>query len=304
MRIVKLACTALIVFALVSMWNHREWVTSAYTADPEPIGFDADGIDLSFQATGLGPSPFAIVTAPATDRVALPRVAPAAAVSDISIGGGTSTLTGTVFGPDGPAAGATVVIERFVGSQRAEVRLQADEFGAWLLKNALGGAYRVRAFVPNAYVSPPAEVLFLTVGSSTELSTVLGLHVPTTRVSLSGGVERYPGQDQTVAIVMATTVVDGEGRLVEVPLANTPVRVTIVGPGTLLSSDEALTDGGGAARFLVRCDGLGAIKIQATAEQTLLTSVLPACVPEPPPEPVIGEDSAAVSPEPGGVEEP
>lgn len=287
MRVLKLAGLALIVFALVSMWQRREWVTSAYLDDPEPIGFVAGGVDLSFEQAALGPSPFVVAAAPRTSGVALPRLASPSSDSAVAINGGGAILTGLVLGPDGPVVGATVVVERFVGTSRGEIRVYSDETGAWTASGILGGAYRVRVFLANTYVSPPAELMFLEAGAAVNVSTVLSAFQPTTSLALNGGQESYPGQEQTVAIVVSTTIVDEEGRILIVPVAGTPVTITVNGSATLLSSNVVLTDAGGASLFRIRCDRIGGITYKAEADLVPLSGSIPSCIAEPPPEPVV-----------------
>lgn len=296
MRVLKLAGLALIVFALVSMWNRRDWVTSAYLDDPEPIGFVADGVDLAFEPVVLGPSPFAVASAPRTSDVVLPRLGSPSSGAAVTVDGGNAVLTGMVYGPEGPVAGATVVVERFVGTSHGESRVQTDETGAWTLRGARGGAYRVRAFLPNVYVSPPAELLFVEANSGVSFSTLLGPFQPVTSLGLHGGQERYPGQEQTIAIVATTTIVDQEGRLLVVPVAGTPVTFLLEGAATLLSSDVVITDAGGAARFRLRCDRIGALSFNAEAELVRLSGALPSCVAVPPPEPVVEAPAEAEAP--------
>ncbi len=287
MRVFKLAGLALIVVALVSMWQRREWVTSAYLDDPEPIGFVAGGVDLSFEPVALGSSPFVIAAAPRTSGVVLPRLANLSIDTSVAIDGGDAILTGLVHGPEGPVAGATIVLERFVGTNRGETRVYSDETGAWSASGIHGGAYRIRVFLASTYVSPAAELMFVEAGSATNLSTVLGLFQPSMSLALHGGQEIYPGQEQTVAFVATTTIVDEEGRLLVVPVAGTPVTISVSGSATLLSSNVVLTDAGGAARFRLRCDRVGGISYRAEAELIPLSGSLPSCIAEPPPEPVV-----------------
>ncbi|MEZ5342671.1 MAG: hypothetical protein R2706_14855 [Acidimicrobiales bacterium] len=119
------------------------------------------------------------------------------------------------------------------------------------------------------------------------LSTVLQAHTPSPTLSIVGGSETYIGADQTVAVVASTTIVDGEGRIVVVPIAATPITATVTGAGSLISADVVTTDGGGAARFRVRCDSAGSVSLRGTGESISVSGVLSACVAEPPPEPVV-----------------
>ena len=77
---------------------------------------------------------------------------------------GTARLLGTVSGPTGPLAGATVRIDRLVAGRviRHDVVTAAD--GRWELRDVPGGRYRVRAFQAPAVRAAGTEVQFLADG--------------------------------------------------------------------------------------------------------------------------------------------
>ncbi len=52
-------------------------------------------------------------------------------VEEVEITGGESTLSGRVTGPDGPVAGATVRLERFVGDAMATLDVVSNADGTW-----------------------------------------------------------------------------------------------------------------------------------------------------------------------------
>jgi len=77
---------------------------------------------------------------------------------------GTARLVGTVSGPDGPLAGATVRVDRLVGDREVRHDVLTGPDGRWELRDVPGGRYRVRAFLAPVYAQTKAEVQFLTDG--------------------------------------------------------------------------------------------------------------------------------------------
>jgi hypothetical protein len=86
---------------------------------------------------------------------------------------GTARLVGTVTGPRGPVAGATVRIDRLVAGReiRKDVLSAAD--GRWELRGVPGGRYRVRAFLPPVYAQLQPEVRFLADGEEHSFDLVV-----------------------------------------------------------------------------------------------------------------------------------
>lgn len=284
MRVLKLAATGLIAYGLFVVWTNLDWVERAYTEDPAPIDFSSDGIDLTFERTEIGPSPFAFVALERGPSVELHWL-PSAPPPTVAIRGGRSSLYGDVTGPEGPLPGATVVVERHTTGGKAVERLYADEFGHWELAGILGGRYRVRAFVPNEFRSVSSGVTLLAAGASMDMSMSLSAFAPATDLSLVGGVTSYPGGVQTLAVVVSVTRVADEGRVLTVPVASTPVVVSVAGTSQLITSSSVLTDSGGAARYSIRCDRPGGVTVTATSELITRSFAIPDCIPEPPPEP-------------------
>ena len=75
-----------------------------------------------------------ITTAPAASDytgIALDAVPGKVPVEEVKILGGDATLTGVVLGPDGPAGGATIRLERFVGDAMGRLDITANADGTW-----------------------------------------------------------------------------------------------------------------------------------------------------------------------------
>jgi len=74
---------------------------------------------------------------------------------------GTASITGSVTGPDGLVAGATVRIHRLVAGREIGIDVVTGEDGRFLLENLPGGRYRVRAFLAPSLAQVVADVRFL-----------------------------------------------------------------------------------------------------------------------------------------------
>src|SRR5690606_1191562 len=77
---------------------------------------------------------------------------------------GTARLVGTVTGPDGPVAGATVRIERLVAGREVRTDVTTASDGRFALDGVPGGRYRVRAFLPPDLAQTAPELRFVADG--------------------------------------------------------------------------------------------------------------------------------------------
>ena len=88
-------------------------------------------------------------------------------------GPGAAGLNGTVLGPNGPVAGATVEADRIVGDAVATTKTTTAADGSWILAHIAGGRYRVRAWQsPSLAVTSP-QIVFLASGQTTSLTLQL-----------------------------------------------------------------------------------------------------------------------------------
>lgn len=91
--------------------------------------------------------------------VALPVVA--GATTSTVIETGEARIVGTVTGPEGPAPGATVRIERLTAGGEVRTDVTTDGEGRFALEGVPGGRYRVRAFLPPTLAQTAPDVRFL-----------------------------------------------------------------------------------------------------------------------------------------------
>lgn len=289
MRIVKFALFATLVAVMGWMWGLREDVVSAYTEDPEPIDLRFDGLSLTVDRVEIDRSPFIRTRAPRTRQPA-PALAidptpapidPAGIVpgrSDV-----TGTVTGIVDGVVGPVEGAIVLIERHSSGGVGSQELVTGPDGTWSLDSVSGGRYRVRTFVPGQSTSGPSIVFFLESAAVQVIDLSVTGATPGHRFELFGPEQLTLGADETIAVTVSTESIDGRGVRVLNPVATT-VNLTTTDGMTIRSLSAAPTDAGGAARYLIRCDALGARSVTVATDGGTTVLALPLCL-EPVPEP-------------------
>ena len=208
--------------------------------------------------------------------------------------GGTATLKGTVVTEGGLVPGATVKLERVtsVGVATGEVPTNPD--GTWLAPGIQGGRYRIRAWRVPDFAQVEPTLLYL--GASEEKTVALevnrysGLHVVPS-IAPNPPVEGEPAN----LVVLATMRQVGPTGVVEArPLPS--VRAELFGAGTwrVDSPNPTVTDGGGRARWQVRCGQLGQQPLSVLiGDQETAPLSLPACA--------VGTIDTTLAPAPGST---
>jgi hypothetical protein len=196
---------------------------------------------------------------------------------------GTARLLGTVRGPGGPLAGATVRIDRLVAGReiRHDVVTAAD--GRWELKDVPGGRYRVRAFQAPRYAQPEAELRFLADGEEHTFDlTVEDQRGVVVRADVAPDQPRLGGDVNLIVLVVERTV-SADGIVRSTPMGGTFVELLGLGRWVLrddgggtdgtdgfgLTTTTTFDDGGsqstgvfltelGRARYELRCESAGA----------------------------------------------
>lgn len=276
-----LGCLALVgLFA----FTKRDYVLDALDwGDPEP-GISVPAFDAVARAQELRQPPPDLealrVVEPADTRGALLPVLPGAEPAPPpSLQGGTVTVAGTVTGPGGAVAGATVRIERFVGEAVGAVDLKTDAAGGFALSGAPGGRYRVRAWQAPTMAQLGSQVAFLTDGE--QRSFALQLSAPS-------GSEISPdwssagwiiGNKPVISVTVLRPYVTSEGRVELSGHAGLPVALTV--GGTLVGSAAATTNGDGVASFEVTCAAIGPATANLRVGTWAQDLTVPACAPVP-----------------------
>lgn len=273
-------------------------VSGAYTHPSAPAAdVQLTGIDLSVETTPIGPSPYVVVPAPDTraQSLDLDYELPAAPKAKPAIIGGRATLSGTVTLPTGPAAGATIRLERHTADGVAVADVTAGADGTWKAAGIQGGRYRVRAWLKGQATMTGSAVFFLGGDERRPLDFALDPVDTTPKMSFSKKGDIYLGGTGTVAVSVKVRSVDDDGVAVTNGLAGAIITLAPTGAATLGTgttppapgvpgpSATVTADGDGVARFTLTCNTLGTTTAVITHQDQRATVDLPACVPVPPP---------------------
>lgn len=209
-------------------------------------------------------SPVTVTTAP-TGPVGL------TASGEPTIGPGRAGLSGTVQGPSGPVPGATIEIERLVGTSAARAMLTSDAGGAWRLGGVLGGRYVVRAWLaPNLAQTSPTT-FFLSDG--VDRFTMLELADLSKPLVQSAVAPNPPmtGEPTQVVVRLGSQQVQADGGLTLQPAAG--LTVQLIGGGWLISQpNPGVTDSQGQAVWTATCEAPGSQALQAAVSAPPATS--------------------------------
>src|SRR5207253_6341313 len=127
--------------------------------------------------------------------------------TSIDNGPGQAHLSGTVQAPEGFVPGATVHLERLVGTAFVATDVATNPDGTWKLDNIKGGRYRVRAFrAPDLALVAP-QVFFLT-GAETRTLPPQVAHSGGTNVSAAIAPNPpWPDEPASLVVHAATAAV-------------------------------------------------------------------------------------------------
>lgn len=182
---------------------------------------------------------------------------------------GTARLVGTVRGPTGPLAGATVRTERIVGGDEVRRDVVTGPNGRWELRDVPGGRYRVRAYLAPGFAQTTAEVRFLADREEHTFDLVVN-----DQRGLVVRADAAPDQPTVgglvnVVVLVAQRTVDRNGVVGSAPLAGSTVELSGLGRWILLDGGTTSTtldpsapataglSDGGRARFQLRCASPG-----------------------------------------------
>lgn len=288
-------------------------VSGAYTHPSAPAAdVQLTGIDLAIETTPVGPSPYVVTPAPDTRAQSLDLAyePPAAPEAEPTITGGRATLSGTVTLPTGPAAGATIRLERHTAGGVAMADVTAGPDGTWKAGGIQGGRYRVRAWLKGQATMTGSSVFFLGGDERRPLDFALDPVDTTPRMSFSKKGDIFLGGTGTVAVSVKVRSVDDDGVAVTNGLAGAIITLTPTGSATLGAgtaapvpgaSATATADGDGVARFVLTCNTLGTTTAVITHQDQRATVDLPACIPVPPPPTTVPDPAAALPVNPGAI---
>ncbi len=203
----------------------------------------------------------------------------------IPVRGGTSSVTGTVTGPDGGVPGATVLIERFVGVQSGSIMVAADGAGRFAASSLLGGRYRVRAWLQPALTTVQSATGFVADGDHLSLPVTVERHDALTLQVASAVGTMSVGVPAGVNALVTQQTVDANGIVQDAPIAG--VSLVLVGSAGLgiEQPNPAVTNPAGRASWSVVCSAPGSysVTVSSTVPPAAATATLPVCTTAPPP---------------------
>ena len=204
--------------------------------------------------------------------------------SAVVVGPGAAVLAGRVDGPDGPVAGATVLLERLVGGDAARLDVLTGADGTWRAPDVLGGRYRVRAWRQPDLAGSEPQLLFVAGTGTAEL--VLRVDpVAGGVVDLAVAPDPPAVAERTNVVVrVAERTVDADGVVRTVPRPGVIITLAAASGWVADSPLSALTDETGSATFTLVCQAPGEHGLLATVEPDQIVPLAPPeCVQPPPP---------------------
>ena len=198
---------------------------------------------------------------------------------------GSSHLSGTVDGPQGPVAGADVHVEHLVDRRSVAVDVGTDAAGHWDLPNIAGGRYRVRAFQAPTLAQAEPRIFFLTEGEQKSLDLTVDAFTGTPEVAIAIAPDPPNlGQPSSVVVRVTHRAVGPDGVVRAAPFAG--ASVTFAGGDAWAVSGSATTgtNENGDATFVVECRKAGTnvvsvnVRVNPTAQPMATSQEVPACI--------------------------
>jgi hypothetical protein len=201
-----------------------------------------------------------------------------------AVGPGDASLNGTVFGPQGPVKGATVLVERIVEGGTASASASTATDGSWRISNILGGRYVVRAWMSPSLADTSPQVVYLSDGQVLSMAIeVSKFQGPVVSTSVSPA-DPVVGQAANLAVQVFSPVVGPDGVVRNPPSVAT--TVSLVGdPGWVVTgTSSAVTGQAGVVIFQITCRFAGDDPLSiAVGAQPPTPVQIPACLNPPPP---------------------
>jgi hypothetical protein len=198
-------------------------------------------------------------------------------VPPIPVRGGNAIVEGTVSGPSGPAGGATVRIERWVGSASGAINVHADGGGHFAAPGLLGGHYKVRAWLQPSLATFDAATGFVPIHGTLQVNIVMQQHdAVTVQVAATAG-QAAVGQGFGVVSLVTREQVDGNGIVVDAPVGGESVKLTTDHSVQIAGKNPAGTGTNGFVSWTLTCGTAGSFSVTATTKDGKATASLPPC---------------------------
>ena len=191
---------------------------------------------------------------------------------------GQAHISGFVVAPQGAVPGATVHVERLVGSAVLALDVATNPDGSFHIDNVQGGRYRLRAWrVPDLALTTPL-IFFL---NGNDNKTGVNLQVSQyTGTNVSSVIAPNPpvvGDPANLAVQVTTVVVDPTGTVRATPMVGVQVDLQGVGNWQLQSSATEFTDTNGTAIWRLTCNSPGSQPLSIAVNAVGYPLNLPGC---------------------------
>jgi hypothetical protein len=200
-----------------------------------------------------------------------------------TLGSGQAAISGTVEGPQGPAPGATVEIERVVNGVVARATITAGTAGAWDVRGVPGGSYSVRAWLPPTLAQTSPAGFFLTAQDNHIVTLAMtDLSTPLVQAAVAPN-PPVTGQPAAVVVQVTARQVQPDGTVVDQPAVGQSVQLDGQGAWLIPSPNQTNTDTLGQATWTVTCESAGNQSLLADLGSRAVPLGLPACMEAPAP---------------------
>lgn len=180
-----------------------------------------------------------------------------------AIGPGRADISGTVEGPDGPVAGATVEVERLLGGNAVQVLVTSGPGGGWQLSGVLGGRYSIRAWLAPSLAQPSPASFFLVDGSTRSVTLVVQSFAAPLVQSAIAPYSPVVGEPSQLIVQVSALRVQSDGTVVNRPEAGVSVQLGGSGGWDVTPPDPATTDSKGQVSWLLTCTSAGNQPLEA-----------------------------------------
>ncbi len=212
-----------------------------------------------------------------------PAVSDTVANGAPALGSGQATMSGTVQGPQGPATGATVQIERAANGLVTRATITSGPGGAWTVRGVPGGSYSVRTWLPPDMAQTAPTTFFLAGQGNHALTLELtSFSTPLVQSAIAPD-PPVSGQPAQVVVQVTSRRVRADGSVVNQPAAGLAVQLDGQGTWLIPPPNPATTDSLGQATWTLTCDQVGSQPLAADLGSQPVALTLSACVAPPAP---------------------
>lgn len=177
---------------------------------------------------------------------------------------GRATLVGTVLGPGGPVAGATVRAERLVGGRGATITAVTSVGGTWSITGVAGGRWKLRAWKAPEWAQPSPVAVFVGAASTENLTLLLeSVANPLVQATFSPAAAVL-GRPVRVTVKVHSSVVEANGAVVPRARGGAVVGLSGGNGWKVEGPDPATASPRGIASFIAVCDKAGQHPLEAS----------------------------------------